>query len=213
MCDSCLETRFFAPARSLSAAEPDPLRCSTCGRPLISAEGECTDCRKLPIFTACDRVLPLFPYDPEARELLSLWKMAGLRTLSAVWAACAAAALAGDTRSTGAVLVPVPPRPGKIREKGWDQIEELASILEKRYGLAVCRCLERSSAAQQKRLGKTARAENIRGRIRVKPGATVPASAIVLDDLMTTGATLEACASALREAGCAPVRALTLFYD
>jgi predicted amidophosphoribosyltransferase len=62
-------------------------------------------------------------------------------------------------------------------------------------------------------LGREGRAHNLKGAIRVKSRSEIPARAIVLDDLMTTGATLNACATALREAGCAEVYGITLFYD
>ena len=66
---------------------------------------------------------------------------------------------------------------------------------------------------QQKKLGRLARHTNMRGAIAVKGTIAVPQKAIVIDDLMTTGATLEACADALKAAGCGKVYGLTLFFD
>lgn len=110
------------------------------------------------------------------------------------------------------IVVPVPPRPGKIKERGWDQIEDIAQRLSKR-SVPVLRCLERTGGMQQKLLGKKARAMNLRGCIAVKPEILIPKHVILIDDLATTGATLDACAVELKNAGCETVRAITLFYD
>ena len=48
------------------------------------------------------------------------------------------------------VVVPVPPRYGKIKEIGWDQVDELCNILEHRFGFKILRVLERKSVFQQK---------------------------------------------------------------
>jgi ComF family protein len=107
-------------------------------------------------------------------------------------------------------LVPVPPRPGKIRRSGWDQVEYLARRLEK-SGLPVRRCLRRLASRTQKKLGRRERLENLAGRFT----ATAPASrqVLIIDDVMTTGATLEACAAALKGAGAERVCGICLFYD
>jgi predicted amidophosphoribosyltransferase len=110
-------------------------------------------------------------------------------------------------------IVPVPPRPGKVAEIGWDQIEDLSIELAGRYSLPVSRCLIRQSAIEQKGLGKEARVDNARGSMKTVRGSRIPASACVIDDVMTTGSTIDSCAYALKEAGCRTVRAITLFFD
>jgi ComF family protein len=108
-----------------------------------------------------------------------------------------------------AILVPVPPRPGKIKENGWDQVEYLAKKLEKyRY---VSRCLKRSRSKVQKKLGRSERLENLKGRIWLN--GTAPKTAVIIDDVMTTGSTMEVCASVLKENGSEKVYGLCLFYD
>jgi ComF family protein len=213
LCASCADRRFFQPASRVSFTAEAPERCSRCGRPVISSAGLCTVCRALPLISRVDRIIPLAPYTGEAQELLTEWKGAGMRALSSVFAHVLSSALAVAFPGGCVPVVPVPPRPGKIRDRGWDQIEDLATLLERTYGLPLCRCLERTSLVQQKRLGRLERSINLKGRISAFPGTPVPRCAVVIDDLMTTGSTIDACAGALKDAGCEKVYALTLFYD
>lgn len=111
-----------------------------------------------------------------------------------------------------AAIVPVPPRKGKIRKNGWDQIEELCSFLEKRYGLKVFRLLERNTSGQQKKLSRQQRLESIKTAYSLKPGIfKLPQSVCLIDDVCTTGSTLESCAEILKKAGVQKVNAVTLF--
>lgn len=194
----------------LSFLGPVPGRCDRCGRPLVSASARCLECREKPILAHIDRVVPLMPYTPAARALLTAWKVEGRTALTEPFADRLARALSPGFHAT---VIPVPPRPGKVRERGWDQIEAIARALERRHGLSVSRCLERKAVSQQKRLGRLARAENMRGGVSFIEGKPVPEAALVIDDLMTTGSTLDACAEALKAAGCRAVCGLTLFYD
>ena len=213
LCASCTDRRFLRPASVVSFTVPSSARCARCGRPVISASVLCTVCRTLPLITRVDRIIPLMPYTGEAQELLTEWKGAGMRVLSAVFARVLSDALRAAFPDGCAAVVPVPPRPGKIRDRGWDQIEEISVLLERRHGIPVRRCLERTSHVQQKRLGRLERAVNLKGQVSATPGAQVPRTAVVIDDLMTTGSTIDACAGALKDAGCEKVYALALFYD
>ncbi|MCL2762861.1 MAG: ComF family protein, partial [Treponema sp.] len=88
--------------------------------------------------------------------------------------------------------------------------EYLARLLDKN-GITVNRCLKRLPSISQKKLGRENRFLNLKGRII--PIRQVPRTAIVIDDVMTTGSTLNACAAALKEAGTQIVYGLCLFYD
>ncbi len=211
LCDACLDRLFLSALR-----RPRPFgRCDTCGRPLISLKGLCTSCKNTDALASVDRAFPLFSYSGYAPSIVAEWKTRGNRSLSWAFARCLSDALVESlgTGPTEGAVVPVPPRPGKIRRRGWDQVDDLARALERGGSVPVTRCLVRDSAHEQKLLGREARAHNLRGSIRVRKGAAVPKRAVVLDDLMTTGATINACAVALREAGCAEVYGVTLFYD
>ncbi len=207
-----------ASARLLLEHEAD--RCSVCGTRLISAENTCPQCREGDgAFRHTDKVCTLFSYTPANAAALSAWKIAGNRLYSSIFAEIlatvfAASVLTGkECKARGIAIVPVPPRPGKIKNTGWDQIEELCRLLRKRYGMPVANCLKRLSAKQQKRLGREERKANIRGQISLKKGKTPPETAILIDDIVTTGATADACAQALKSAGCRFVAVLSLFRD
>jgi len=108
-------------------------------------------------------------------------------------------------------IVPVPPRSGKIRKTGWDQVEYLAKLLENDSNYPVIRCLKRLKSKSQKELGRKNRQTNMKGRIIAKK--SIPQTALIIDDVITTGSTLDACACALKEAGAQTVYGLCLFYD
>ncbi len=118
------------------------------------------------------------------------------------------------------LIVPVPLHPSRRRERGFNQSELLAAglvrALKRQSGgdapLVVKTCMHRKRATPpQTGLSVAARRENLRGAFEVAKPEEVRGRAIVLvDDVMTTGATLSACARALKRAGAAKVMGLTL---
>jgi len=157
-----------------------------------------------------DAAYPLFSYGGAFRTLISAYKKGGRRSLGGLFADMLAEEIEG--RWPGRVVVPVPPRPGKIRTRGWDQVEEIARRLE-RLGFEVCRPLERRRSAEQKALGRGDRGANALAAYGLKTGAEVPESPVLVDDIITTCATLEACAAALRSGGAVSVVAVALAAD
>ena len=194
-------------------------RCECCGKELICMKGRCMSCRETPVLKSTDRVISMFSYRLWNRELMFRWKMQGERIFSPVFARLLCDVL---RKMEETFIVPVPPRKGKIRENGWDQIEELCSFLEKRYGFRVLRILERNSMGQQKKLSRTERLESIKTAYSLcsskviqralKPlSGRLPEAVCLIDDVCTTGSTLESCAEILKAAGIKKVSAVTLF--
>jgi ComF family protein len=163
-----------------------------------------------------DQGAALFPYTGNYRNLLRAYKFEGCRRLGNFLAekileglSCFSAPLSRD-----AVLVPVPPKPGKLKKIGWDQIDYIAKILKRRFretrSFRVYPCLKRLSFQSQKGLNREDRKTNLLGRIR--PVRKAPREAVLFDDVITTGATLDACAAALKDGGAEKVYGICLFY-
>ena len=185
--------------------------CDYCGKPLVSEHDRCLSCRNGETY-AFDRAYVLFPYTGKYQRLLAAYKFQKNIALGNFFAGKIYETLKQHDLPAEARIVPVPPRPGKIRKAAWDQVEYIAKLLEKKSGIPkVNRCLRRLAATSQKKLGRENRRTNLRGRI--VPVRQVPQTAILIDDVMTTGSTLDACAAALKEGGAQTVYGLCLFYD
>jgi ComF family protein len=119
---------------------------------------------------------------------------------------------------TGAeIVVPVPVHAERERRRGYDQAALIAEVVGGRLRLPVVRALERGRATvAQFELGRDERAANVAGAFRLRSGETAVARAIVgrwvllVDDVVTTGATLAACAVALEAAGALAVSAIAV---
>jgi len=108
----------------------------------------------------------------------------------------------------GAVVVPVPLHPARLAERGFNQSALLAARVVRRLdGQFAPRGLVRTrETPQQTTLDRHARAANVAGAFRVRDAAVVRGRAVLLvDDVATTGATLDACAAALVDGGAASV--------
>jgi predicted amidophosphoribosyltransferase len=209
-----------------------PPRCAACRAPGRRASDVlCGACRRgLPWLTmpCCERcALPLpcgrrcparaapfdaawsaVAYEGSARDVMHALKFSAARPLAGVMAAQIAANAPAGLLHDGAAIVPVPPHPARLRRRGFDPAGLLARALARRTGLPLVAALRRS-ATDTRQLGAS-RDERLRGgRLAFTPRATAPPIAILIDDVHTTGATLSACAAALRSAGATRVHALT----
>ncbi|NTV63475.1 MAG: ComF family protein [Oscillochloris sp.] len=108
-------------------------------------------------------------------------------------------------------LMAVPLHAGRLAERGFNQSAELARRVAQHSGLPLVVGLERCrDTGHQARLGQRARRANVEGAFVWAVYAPPPARVLLVDDVLTTGATLAACADALRAAGTREVRALAL---
>ena len=145
-----------------------------------------------------------FAYRGAVRRALGRLKYAGAGRVARPLAVAAVPALSNLLRIAGssAVLVPVPIHPARERQRGYNQALLLAEELGRRCGVPVASVLERRAVTErQHRLDRAARLRNLRDAIVRRPGSTMPGVAIVVDDILTTAATLEACASVLNGGG------------
>jgi ComF family protein len=114
----------------------------------------------------------------------------------------------------GDVLVPVPVHAARLKERGFDQAELLARAAGRLLKMPVATVLERAArTAAQHSLGRRARAANVGGAFSIKAGGRRQVSGgwiMLVDDVVTTGATLSGCAAALYAAGAHAVSGLAL---
>jgi len=178
--------------------------CRLCGAPFPGPVDACMECRGRRF--AFERAWAPFAYTGSARRLVLGLKAGGL-VRSAPWMAAAIAARA-PPGLLGGVLVPAPAHRERLRHQGQNHAGELARALGRRTGLEVADVLVRRPGGRpQAGLAGSARRANVRGRVVVRGGAP-PGPAVIVDDVYTTGSTLDACAAALRAAGSAAVGAV-----
>jgi ComF family protein len=194
------------PLRSLAALLAPPV-CASCGGHAGAGEPLCAACRRelrwldRPIEVAGARVFAPLAYEGPARAIVRALKFRGATLAAQAMAAQVAAAAPAELLARGG-LVPVPLHARRLRRRGFNQAERLAAALGERTGLRVADCLaRRGPAGTQVGRRRAERLAGVRGTIHVRDGAALPRRAIVVDDVVTTGATLATCAGALREAG------------
>jgi ComF family protein len=109
-------------------------------------------------------------------------------------------------------FVPVPLHFARFRERDFNQAEVLAKLLAKSTGQPVLKALKRIRyTTTQTRLDREQRMENLRNAFRVRHASAVQSRHLILvDDVFTTGSTVEECARVLRQAGAASVRVVTV---
>jgi ComF family protein len=146
-----------------------------------------------------------FAHGGALRRTLATLKYGGASRLAPILARAAAPALMRLLEMSGdATLVPVPVHLERQRVRGYNQAALIARELATATRQPMADALVRTRpTTKQHRLDRAARLANLRGAFEVRTGATVRSTVIVIDDIITTTATLEACASVLREAGVA----------
>ncbi|HEY6946470.1 MAG TPA: ComF family protein [Candidatus Acidoferrum sp.] len=195
-----------------------PIICETCGRPVAGlAQKEhqprlCPACQERTYAFDCARSFAI--YDGTLVRAILLLKFEQIDPLGAWFAERLTQLVRNEAERLAAdVVVPVPLHRERERERGYNQAALISKPLAKRLRLPhKALLLMRTKARPNKRiltLGE--RWESVRGAFATHPGSQVDNLRVLLvDDVLTTGATLDACARALREAGAKSVVALTV---
>jgi len=152
---------------------------------------------------ALELAVAAFVHEGAARRALQRLKYGAAGRLARPLANAAQPALRDLLAVAGpAPLVPIPVHPERLRQRGYNQAALLAAELGRGASLPVADILERRRATtRQHELGRAARLHNLRGAFAMRDATRPPAAVILVDDILTTSATLEACARVLRDQG------------
>lgn len=190
--------------------------CHACAAPLRGRLGQPPGA---PLGLAADLPAPILqlewcaPFSGATRAAIHALKYDGVHELATPLGQAVAARWAAAGRG-GTLLVPVPIHPLRLRERGFDQAVLLATIAGRHLGLPAVAALARVAETNaQHALGRADRARNVGGRFAVAPAAAAEVRGrwtVLVDDVVTTGATLAACGEALLAAGAAAVSAVTV---
>ena len=182
--------------------------CARCGDVLTSGS-LCSRCRTNP--PRIDAVRSVFHFEDGLREAVHQFKYEGLSVLAEPLGTLMAAywwehPLAAD------VVVPVPLHRKRVRDRGYNQSALLAQVVAAEHAIPVNvdTLVRRRATVPQVGLSVERRAKNVAGAFECRCDALAGAEVLLIDDVCTTGSTLESCAVALYGAGVRAVRGLTL---
>jgi ComF family protein len=186
--------------------------CPRCGSELLSessATGLCVRCRSTPF--QVERIRSAVYSEGAVREALHAFKYDGVTALAAPLASLMVDYWSRHPMSVD-VMVPVPLHKHRLRRRGFNQAALLARELAKHVHLALDEgsLVRHRSTAAQVDLDADERKANVRDAFRCIGDGIAGRDVLLVDDVCTTGSTLEACATALREGGARSVQALTL---
>lgn len=205
-CITCLATTREPGLCTDCAADlpRNSLACRRCALPLVNpgvlvGSELCGPCLTRP--PAFEATAAPWLYGFPVNQLISGFKFGGHRTFGRPLAEMLATELVQAQVDRPTCLVPVPMHRQRLRERGFNQAEEIALWLSDRLKIPVRTELvrRRRETSAQSGLNRRQRLQNLRGAFEV--GTDLPDHVAIVDDVMTTGATVQQMASALRRAG------------
>ena len=192
-----------------------PPFCLRCSRHLdvVSAEGLCPSCRNHP--PRFDEAWTILHYEGTARDILKRFKFHNKTSLRRTFKTLLAHFIARHDLvfPANAIIVPMPLHPLRLRERGYNQAGLLAESVAQLLSLPLAAdILERvRHTPRQSELGAKERWTNIKGAFRIKNPASIKGSPVILvDDILTTGATASEASGILKDAGASQVIIISL---
>jgi ComF family protein len=218
-CENCgtgvEHPQYLCAKCAASAARIEAPFCEVCSEPFrgaISGRFACANCAGRSFYFTC--AVARYRSEGVVREFIHRFKYQREFQLRHPLAAWAAEALEDERIRADRVdaLVPVPLFAARERHREFNQAEALGRLVGKGAGIAVSDCLIRTrNTARQVGHDRRSRMENLRNAFRMRQNTAVSGRHLVLvDDVLTTGSTLDECARVLIEAGAASVRAITV---
>ena len=202
---------LLVPHSCLACGAEGRLLCTSCTAGLTGAKPLCYRCqRPAPDGRTClncrsplSKVGVVTEYSGPAKALIWQLKLNGAQAAAGIMARRMAALLNNEEF----VIVPVPTATGRARQRGYDQAKLLARELAKQTGLPYLDCLARHGQTHQHGANRRERLQQLEDSFRVKRKVD-DKHILLIDDVMTTGATLEAAAKVLAGAGVTEIEAI-----
>lgn len=175
--------------------------CPGCAAPVPECGAWCAECRQRP--RAFDAAFVPYRYEFPMAELIHRFKYRGQVALGRILGTLLARRLAERGPPRVDAVLPVPLHPAREARRGYNQAREIAGFVADALGLPLQAALARRirHTEEQAALPAIVRASNVRGAFEVR-GAVPPLRVAIVDDVLTTGATVEELARGLRAAGC-----------
>lgn len=178
--------------------------CLKCGKEIESEDAEyCVDCETQ--VRSYEKGFPLYNYVPPVSDAVLAMKYNNRQEYAEFYGREIAKRFGATFRNMGrkAVLIPVPLHKKRFQKRGYNQAELIADAIGKYAGISVKKdiLIRIEDTKPQKELDDKEREHNINRAFRMRDDSLAPEVALLVDDIYTTGATIEACTRVLKKAG------------
>lgn len=212
VCDGIVPwKRDICPECERKLPRVDTARCRICGSPVEDGMLLCDDCMEMK--HSFDSGMGIFIYDDTMRHVIAAFKYKERREYGHALGRLIVDA-SGDLIENWKpdVIVPIPIHKERLAERGYNQAEILAEEVSERTGIPMRSdiLVRKGRTAAMKNLNREERRANMVSAFAVPPGAYIPETVLIIDDIYTTGATIDAASSVLKKCGAGRVFFLTV---